>query len=84
MATLHGRRPEEIDMSTFFDRFLIMEHGNFNTTDQPHPDARRVWGLMDDPKTGSRQAGWLMPQVSDVHPKTARHEAKLRALGVRS
>ena len=61
-----------------FDAMITLDHGQFKTDGQPHPDARRVWGL-DLDGDGSKQAGWLMPQVSEVDPKTARFKAQVAA-----
>ena len=40
----------------------------------PHPEARMVLAShLDDPRCDQiEQAGWLMPQIAEVHPKTAR------------
>lgn len=45
-----------------------------NFADAPHPDCRMVIGHT---KPNARvdelvHAGWLMPQIAEVHPKTAR------------
>lgn len=40
----------------------------------PHPDCRMVLGEKD---FRLEQAGWLMPQVSEVHPKTAKYRAHM-------
>lgn len=58
-----------------FDELIVLAHDAFKLDGQPHPDARRVWGCNRD-GTGKR-AGWLMPQVSEVDPKTARYRARM-------
>lgn len=45
----------------------------------PHPEARMVLASHEAEPVCSeiKHAGWLMPQVSEVHPKTARWQAHM-------
>lgn len=59
-------------MSKYYERLSIGSLTGFGQA--PHPDARMVIGEKDG---HNEQAGWLMPQVSEVHPKTARWQAHM-------
>lgn len=54
-------------MSKYYERLSIGALTGF--VQAPHPDARMVIGEVDG---HNEQAGWLMPEIAEVHPKTAR------------
>lgn len=66
--------------STYLKRFDIRrEHiSSAIAPNKPARDAKCVHGHTSDGKLIA--AGWLMPQISDVHPKQRRIEAKLAHL----
>jgi hypothetical protein len=64
-------------MSKYYKRLMI---GSLNSFAQaPHHLARMVLASHEESPTCNEieHAGWLMPQVSEVHPKTARYRAHL-------
>lgn len=47
----------------------------------PVEGALKVIGSHDENYGNARAAGWLMPPVAEVHPKTARWQAHMRRYG---
>ena len=60
-------------MSKYYEKLSIGALKGF--IQAPHPDARMVIGEKDG---HNEHAGWLMPQIADVHPKTARWQRHMR------